>query len=244
MFGIHIYISVFRRQVALADECRQSDASLENVLLETQRMWPPFIGGRRLATRDCKLDGMKVSKGQALVFMTYHAHRDEKVFQNPDQFNHERWNGSNMSDRARLFTFGAGSRCCLGRHLVDYLLKVSFITCPKSSNFKSFDFVIFLTLNRQFPKNCSSSLIGRFAITSQISLTSGFRLRAHDMTSQFVCDHVETRSDIYFRFLCIIATIFLPLLICKHKLLILERPINEKLFLLLYFRNLCLTYIL
>ena len=33
------------------EQCRDSDDFLNCVLLETQRLYPPFIGGRRLATK-------------------------------------------------------------------------------------------------------------------------------------------------------------------------------------------------
>jgi hypothetical protein len=37
------------------------------------------------------LNGYHIPKGHALVYMSYHGHRDPRIFQFPDQFNPDRW---------------------------------------------------------------------------------------------------------------------------------------------------------
>ena len=32
-------------------ECTEDNAALDNIVLEAQRLWPPFIGGRRVCTQ-------------------------------------------------------------------------------------------------------------------------------------------------------------------------------------------------
>ena len=41
--------------------------------------------------QDFTIQGMKVSSGQALVYMTHHAQRDPTVFEDPDEFIPSRW---------------------------------------------------------------------------------------------------------------------------------------------------------
>uniref|UniRef100_A0A3Q2T7R5 Putative cytochrome P450 120 n=1 Tax=Fundulus heteroclitus TaxID=8078 RepID=A0A3Q2T7R5_FUNHE len=79
---------------------------LHRVLLEVQRLWPPFIGGRRIAEKDCTLAGLCVPKDYGAVYVSYFVHRDPEVFQQPDSFLPERWSGRSVNEQT-------GS-CCLG----------------------------------------------------------------------------------------------------------------------------------
>jgi len=55
-------ISSNQSQRDLRQRARADDRFLENALLEVQRLWPPFFGGRRLATKDVSLDKYKIPK--------------------------------------------------------------------------------------------------------------------------------------------------------------------------------------
>ncbi|XP_048744435.1 putative cytochrome P450 120 [Ostrea edulis] len=107
------------RQTSLLED----EKELEAVLLEVQRMFPPFLGGRRVANQNFNLNGYHIPKGHALVYMSYHGHRDPRIFQFPDQFNPDRWKESNVEDKDRIFCFGAGPRGCVGQRLVWNILK-------------------------------------------------------------------------------------------------------------------------
>ncbi|GAB1607885.1 cytochrome P450 26A1-like [Argonauta hians] len=97
------------------------DKHLENqVLLEIQRLYPPFVCGRKFAKTDCTIDGHKIPEGHAVIFLTYAAHRDETVFENPNELNAERWN---EFTKTKLFTFGDGPRSCVGYHIVMSIVK-------------------------------------------------------------------------------------------------------------------------
>ncbi|KAM9794281.1 cytochrome P450 26B1-like isoform 2-T2 [Syngnathus typhle] len=97
---------------------------LQGVLLEVQRLWPPFIGGRRIAERDTTLAGFHVPKGYGAVYVSHAVHRDPQVFEQPDSFLPERWNGRNADHKHFLCSFGSGSRNCLGSKLTDVFLKI------------------------------------------------------------------------------------------------------------------------
>ncbi|XP_033119462.1 putative cytochrome P450 120 [Anneissia japonica] len=96
---------------------------LDHVLLEVQRLWPPFFGGRRLTRKSCVLDGVKVHKGTAVVYMTNSAHRDPKVFTDPEEFKPERWDENGDELEKLLCCFGGGKRKCIGIHLIKNILK-------------------------------------------------------------------------------------------------------------------------
>ncbi|XP_072027080.1 putative cytochrome P450 120 isoform X2 [Amphiura filiformis] len=95
---------------------RASDNSqyLHKVLLEVQRLVPPFIGGRRLTRKDSLIDGYKVPEGTAVIYITYAAHRDPSVFKKPDKFRPERWIDGEQKSEDVLSCFGGGPRSCVG----------------------------------------------------------------------------------------------------------------------------------
>uniref|UniRef100_A0A3P9KL43 Uncharacterized protein n=1 Tax=Oryzias latipes TaxID=8090 RepID=A0A3P9KL43_ORYLA len=96
---------------------------LHTVLLEVQRLWPPFIGGRRIADQDTTLAGFDIPKGYGAIFISHSVHRDPEVFQQPDSFLPERWSGRNAGQESFLCSFGNGPRSCIGSKLTDIFLK-------------------------------------------------------------------------------------------------------------------------
>ncbi|KAM7393110.1 hypothetical protein PAMA_007975 [Pampus argenteus] len=96
---------------------------LQGVLLEVQRLWPPFIGGRRIADQDSTLAGFHVPKGHGAIYISHSVHRDPEVFQQPDNFLPERWSGRNAGQEHFLCSFGSGPRGCIGVKLTDFFLK-------------------------------------------------------------------------------------------------------------------------
>lgn len=96
---------------------------LHSVLLEVQRLWPPFIGGRRIASEDCFISGFLVPKDYGVVYISHAVHRDPEVFEQPDSFLPERWSGRNACQEHLLCSFGNGPRSCIGSKLTDVFLK-------------------------------------------------------------------------------------------------------------------------
>ena len=45
-----------------------------------------------IGLQDMQIGGYKVQSGSAVVYMTRHAQRDPKVFEDPDTFDPNRWN--------------------------------------------------------------------------------------------------------------------------------------------------------
>uniref|UniRef100_A0A667Y1J2 Cytochrome P450, family 3, subfamily A, polypeptide 65 n=1 Tax=Myripristis murdjan TaxID=586833 RepID=A0A667Y1J2_9TELE len=98
---------------------------LHNTLLEVQRLWPPFIGGRRIVNQDTTLAGFHVPKGYGAMYISHAVHRDPEVFQRPDDFLPDRWSGRNAGQEHFLCSFGNGPRNCIGVKLTDVFMKAA-----------------------------------------------------------------------------------------------------------------------
>ncbi|XP_059826090.1 uncharacterized protein LOC132394227 isoform X6 [Hypanus sabinus] len=107
-------------------KCAQEDETfLDHALLEVERLWPSFIGGRRVAKQDTTLSGYTVPKGTQVMFVAFAVHRDPEVFTDPDEFQPERWSGRNAGQETLLCCFGNGSRNCIGIDLNNMILKTA-----------------------------------------------------------------------------------------------------------------------
>ncbi|KAM6984673.1 putative cytochrome P450 120 [Aplochiton taeniatus] len=104
---------------------RENPEYLHSVLLEVQRLWPPFIGGRRIANEDTTLGGFHVPKGHAAMYISHSVHRDPEVFQQPEDFLPDRWSGRNAGQEHLLCSLGNGPRNCIGARLNDVFLKAA-----------------------------------------------------------------------------------------------------------------------
>ncbi|XP_037093207.1 cytochrome P450 26C1-like [Pollicipes pollicipes] len=118
-----VVLSPLWKQRYVSADGHISEEDLDCVLLEVQRLQPPFLGGRRLVRRDAQVAGYRLSRGQAVVYGTAAAHRDPAVFPAPDTFDPERWRTSNKNDRDKLFCFGGGPRNCIGEKMYQHILK-------------------------------------------------------------------------------------------------------------------------
>ncbi|XP_072177889.1 uncharacterized protein [Diadema setosum] len=110
-------------QECLQERAREDSEFLKWCLLETERLWPPVIGGRRLVTKDFVLDGYKIPKGYGIIYVSSMAHRDPKAFANPDSYDPLRWAANLEEQKKLLFCYGAGPRCCVGTSLMRTLVQ-------------------------------------------------------------------------------------------------------------------------
>ncbi|XP_030841572.1 putative cytochrome P450 120 isoform X2 [Strongylocentrotus purpuratus] len=110
-------------QEDMQEKARESSDYLDWCLLETERLWPPVLGGRRLVREDFVLDGYKVPKGYAVIYVSSIAHRDPNVFKNPNSFDPTRWANKRTEKEKLLFCYGDGPRCCVGTSLMKNLIK-------------------------------------------------------------------------------------------------------------------------
>ncbi|XP_072048810.1 sterol 26-hydroxylase, mitochondrial-like [Amphiura filiformis] len=99
---------------------------LKAAVKETQRLYPSAVVNSRILDEDIEIKGYNVPKGTYIMMNSYTASRDPKIFDNPDEFQPERWlqNEKKYHPFASL-PFGHGTRMCVGRRLAQqemYLL--------------------------------------------------------------------------------------------------------------------------
>ena len=89
----------------------------EMVLKESMRLYPPAWAIGRELTQDCNIGGYNFTRGTIFYFIQWAVHRDPRFFDDPEQFNPDRW-ADNFEQRlpsCAYFPFGAGARVCLGK---------------------------------------------------------------------------------------------------------------------------------
>ncbi|EFJ18732.1 hypothetical protein SELMODRAFT_178226 [Selaginella moellendorffii] len=94
---------------------------LQLVLKETFRCYPPgVLLFPRMSTQDVTVAGYHVPKGTTLLVNAWAVHMDPEVWENPTQFQPERFLGSSIDVKGQnfeLLPFGAGRRKCPGMSL-------------------------------------------------------------------------------------------------------------------------------
>jgi cytochrome P450 len=88
------------------------------VLHEALRLCPPAAALGRVAMQEIEVDGYRVEKGATLVAGIYAVQRDSSLWDEPLQFNPDRFSPANAKarDRWQYLPFGAGPRSCIGDH--------------------------------------------------------------------------------------------------------------------------------
>jgi cytochrome P450 len=90
---------------------------LERVLLETMRLYPPVYVIFREPKTDVRLAGYRVPEGSAVMLPQWVVHRSERWYDDPLEFDPDRWRPERRSERPQYayFPFGGGPRHCIGR---------------------------------------------------------------------------------------------------------------------------------
>lgn len=88
----------------------------EMVIKEAMRLYPPAWVIGREALQNCELAGHPVAGGTSVIMSQWLAHRDARHFENPLQFQPERWTEENARKLPKYayFPFGGGPRICIG----------------------------------------------------------------------------------------------------------------------------------
>lgn len=87
-----------------------------DVFREALRLYPPVPMMVREATRSEQFRGRAVKPGSQLVLSPWHLHRHERLWDNPDGFDPDRWQTENgkTCQRDAYIPFSAGPRVCTG----------------------------------------------------------------------------------------------------------------------------------
>jgi cytochrome P450 len=88
------------------------------VLREALRLCPPVPVAGRTAMRDIAVDGYRAQAGSMVLVGVFGMQRDPALWDNPLDFDPERFNQENITsrDRWQYIPFGAGPRTCIGDH--------------------------------------------------------------------------------------------------------------------------------
>lgn len=91
------------------------------IVKESLRLYPPIWIFPRDAVDDDELGGYDISAGTSVLLSPLVAHRDERIWDNPNRFNPDRFLPAQHQQRHRMsyFPFGAGARMCIGNHLAE-----------------------------------------------------------------------------------------------------------------------------
>jgi cytochrome P450 len=97
-------------------EDRSKLSYTEKVVMESMRLYPPAWGLVRDAMKDCSLDGYRIEAGMYVAMSQWVMHRDLRYFDNPEQFQPDRWNADAARHRPKFayFPFGGGGHLCIG----------------------------------------------------------------------------------------------------------------------------------
>jgi cytochrome P450 len=82
------------------------------ILDEVIRLYPPVWAFNRASTRDTKVDGYMMKRGQLILICPYLLQRDARFFDRPEIFNPDRF--GQPPDKYAYIPFGIGPRSCIG----------------------------------------------------------------------------------------------------------------------------------
>ncbi|WP_170327359.1 cytochrome P450 [Ruegeria arenilitoris] len=108
----------------------------EMVVKEAMRLFPPVYAQERVALEDVTFpDGTSVRRGDTVVLATYPMHRHEKLWDNPNRFEPERFapDRAKGHHRFQFIPFSGGPRICIGMGL-SMLEAVSILASIVRSN--------------------------------------------------------------------------------------------------------------
>lgn len=90
----------------------------EMIAKETLRLYPPAYAVGREALEDTEIGGYRVPKGSQVFAFQWVTQRDARYFDNPEQFEPERWlpERSEQLPKYAYFPFGGGPRQCIGNY--------------------------------------------------------------------------------------------------------------------------------
>ncbi|MBO0702017.1 MAG: cytochrome P450 [Candidatus Dormibacteraeota bacterium] len=114
--GISVHLS---RDRELQDELRAHPELLPAALEELLRLYTPYRGFSRTVSRPVELHGRRIEPAEPVTLVYSSANRDERVFENPDEFRLHRPN------IAQHLAFGRGPHRCAGMPLARLSLRIA-----------------------------------------------------------------------------------------------------------------------
>lgn len=108
------------------------------VLNESMRLYPPAWITDRQNVEDDTIGNYHLKKGTLIGISFYELHRNPKYWQNPEEFNPERFLGEQKKQSMQYFyPFGAGPRMCIGAGFAIYEMCLAISHIVKKYKIKS-----------------------------------------------------------------------------------------------------------
>src|SRR5215831_16633525 len=98
------------RQPKETDDLRQNPELIRSAIEELLRYESPAQYTARIALEDVDICGVRLRRGEPLMFLIAAANRDPQRFEDPDRLNLKRTNNPHLA-------FGAGAHSCIGNQL-------------------------------------------------------------------------------------------------------------------------------
>ncbi|KAG5677849.1 hypothetical protein PVAND_007569 [Polypedilum vanderplanki] len=112
---------------------------LEQCINEALRKYPP-VGLIRTCTKDYRVPDTDVvlQKGTTVVVSVYGIHHDSEIYENPQEYNPERFTPENIAKRHQMafLPFGQGPRVCIGERFGYIETKVGLATLLSKFRFE------------------------------------------------------------------------------------------------------------
>jgi cytochrome P450 len=89
----------------------------ERVVRETLRLTPAAWNITREPREPVEVAGARLDAGETVLLSTYAHHRDSRVWDDPETFRPDRWDGEVSRGVDSYFPFGSGPRVCIGRQI-------------------------------------------------------------------------------------------------------------------------------
>lgn len=111
---------------------------VEQVLKESMRLYPPVIVIARTPTEPVELFGETFQPGDQLTIPIWCLHRHERLWDDPERFDPDRFLAERDKDRPRgqYMPFGAGARICIGMSFALAEAKVILATLLQHASFE------------------------------------------------------------------------------------------------------------
>lgn len=110
----------------------------KQVLEEAMRLYPPaYAVGRQALAKD-NIMGASIPKNAAMYISIYALHRSETYWENPLEFNPDRFHPEAVKKRDKLayMPFGAGARMCIGNHFAMMEMQLILALFVKTFHFE------------------------------------------------------------------------------------------------------------
>jgi cytochrome P450 len=111
------------------------------VLHEALRLCPPAPVISRMVMQDIDVDGCRVAAGSAAIVGVYAMHRDPALWEDPLEFDPDRFSRQRSEGRSRwqYLPFGGGPRSCIGDHFAMLEATLALATIVRHVDIRSLD---------------------------------------------------------------------------------------------------------